>query len=69
MSAMLYYERVLEQYNPRGSEDDRRAVLTKLSAVYGVAHLETQLMILYRYLCHKKVSVTVLADAKWLLDR
>ena len=64
---MLYYERVLKEYDPRGLKDDRRAVLAKLSVKYGVAHLEKQLMILYRYLCHKRVSFTVLADAKWLL--
>ena len=66
---MLYYEEVLRDYDPYNSEDERRTILTKLSEIYSIEHLEKQMMILYRHICHKKVSYNILADVKWLLDR
>ena len=63
---MNYYEAVLKDYKPNGSEDERRDVLTDLAMTYGVEHIIIQLMVLYRYICHKMVSYNILADVKWL---
>ena len=65
---MNYYEAVLKYYKPNGSEDERRAVLTDLAMTYGVEHIIIQLMVLYRYICHKRVSYNILADVQWIED-
>ena len=63
---MNYYEEVLKDYKPNDSEDKRRVVLTDLAMTYGVEHIILQLMVLYRYICHRMVSYNILADVKWL---
>ena len=63
---MNYYEEVLKDYKPNDSEDKRRVVLTDLAATYSVDHITIQLMVLYRYICHKMVSYNILTDVQWL---
>ena len=63
---MNYHEAVLADYRPGASEDERRAVLAGVAATHGAEHVIVQLMVLYRYICHKMVSYNVLADVRWL---
>jgi flagellin-specific chaperone FliS len=59
-------EQVLKNYEPSDTEKKRQDIIKQLSVIYGIEKVKTRLMILYRYMCHKRVSYNILSDVKWM---
>jgi len=59
-------EQVLKKYEPSDTEKERQDIIVQLSVLYGIEKVKTQLMVLYRYVCHEKVSYNILSDVKWM---
>jgi hypothetical protein len=59
-------EQVLKKYEPSDTEKERQDIIVQLSVLYGIEKVKTQLMVLYRYMCHKKVSSNILSDVEWM---